>query len=124
MPNLTQGVIDGRLVVDNSAPPHDGNAYTLTEAVKPTPAPVLQAIYPTTFTIGSPDALLHTFGKGFNRESRIKIAGNIERTTFVSPSELTTWINSKSWTNPDPAVPVLVATSSGPTASKPLAIAA
>lgn len=114
----------GRLVVDNGAPPLDGDSYTLTEVGKPIPPPALAAIYPVTFTIGSPDMLLHCFGNGFDRTSRIKIAGSIERTTYVSPTELTTWIVSALWTNPDPGVPVLVHTQNGDTASKPLVIAA
>jgi hypothetical protein len=117
------GTADGRIVIDNGAPPLDRDHYTLTEVVKPPAAPTLTAIYPSTFVIGSPDTLLHAFGKGFDPTSRITIAGHVERTSFVSPTELTTYINSESWTSPDPAVPVGVHTQNGDTATEPLAIA-
>jgi hypothetical protein len=113
----------GRIVIDNSAPALDRDRYTLAEVVKPVPAPALAALYPATFTIGNPDTLLHAFGSGFGHDSRIVIAGHVERTTFVSPGELTTWIESDVWTAPDPAVPVLVRTQAGDTATKTLAIA-
>lgn len=124
MPDLVTGTADGRLVIDNSAPALDGDAYTLSEVVKPPPAPELAAIYPTTFVIGSPDALLHCFGQGFDRESRILVAGNVERTTYVAPGHLTTWINSESWQGPDPDVPVAVRTGAGDTDEQALAIVA
>jgi hypothetical protein len=117
------GTTDGRLVVDNGAPPLDGDRYTLAEAVQPPAAPTLGAIYPATFTIGGPDVLLHALGGPFHQDDRIVIAGNVERTTFVSSTELTTWIESDVWTNPDPAVPVKVRTQNGDTAVENLAVA-
>jgi hypothetical protein len=106
------GTADGRIVVDNSAPALDGDRYTLTEVVKPPPTPTLEAIYPDTFTIGSPDALLNAFGGPFERGDRLVVAGNTERTTYVSHNQLTTWINSAVWQNPD-TIDVLVHTQGG-----------
>jgi hypothetical protein len=118
------GTTDGRIVIDNSAPPLDGDRYTLESVVRPVPPPALAAIFPAQFEIGAPDATLHAFGNGFNQDSRIVIAGNVERTTFRSSSELTTMIESRVWTNPDPDVPVLVRTYSGDSDPQSLAIVA
>lgn len=118
------GLADGRIVVDNSAPALDGDRYTLAEVVKAPAAPALEAIYPTTFQIDSPDALLHAIGGPWHQGDRIKIAGNVERTTYVSETELTTWINSAVWQAPDAGVPVVVQTGSGDTAPQSLVIAA
>ena len=121
-PDLGTG--SGRIVIDNSAPALDGDRYTLSEVVKPPPAPTLAALYPATFVIGSPNTLLHCFGGPFSQEARIVLAGNVERTTFVSTNEVTTWIDAALWTNPDPAVPVKVRTQNGDTPVKTLAISA
>jgi hypothetical protein len=118
------GIPEGRLVVDNGAPPLDGDRYTLAEAVQPPAAPTLGAIYPATFTIGGPDVLLHAIGGPFHADDRIVIAATVERTSFVSSTELTTWIESALWTSADPAVPVKVRTQSGDTAIKTFAVAA
>jgi hypothetical protein len=106
------GTTDGRIVVDNSAPALDGDRYTLTEAVKPPPEPTLEAIYPDTFTIGSPDTPLSAFGGPWERGDRLVVADNVERTTYVSPYQLTTWINSAVWQGPD-VIDVYVHTQNG-----------
>jgi hypothetical protein len=116
------GTSVGRIVIDNSAPEHDGDTYTLEGVVQPPAAPALAAIYPSTFTIGGPDTLLHCFGTGFAQDDRIVFAGTVERTTFESDGELTTWINSAVWQAPA-VVDVLVRTSSGDTAAQQLTIA-
>lgn len=112
----------GRIVVDNGAPPSDGVRYTLKEVVKAPPAPALAALYPASIVKSGPNVLMHAFGTGFDPSSRIAIAGNVERTTYVSSTELTTWIDGALWTNPDPAVPVVVRTQNGNTAPKTFAV--
>lgn len=118
------GVPDGRVVVDNGAPPLDGDAYTLTEVVKPDPPPDLLAIYPTEIEAGGPNVELHCFGTGFDDSSRIVIADHIERTTYRSSGELTTWIEGALWTGADPAVEVYVTTQNGDTDAHTFAVLA
>ena len=114
----------GRIVVDSGAPALDGDRYTLAEVVKPPPAPTLVTLYPDTFVIGSPNTQVHCFGTGFDKGARIVFAGNVERTTWWDETHVSTWIDAALWTNPDPAVPVLVRTGAGDTAPKTLAITA
>jgi hypothetical protein len=112
----------GRIVCDAGAPPLDGDRYTLREVVKPPAPPTLDTIYPASVTIGGPDVLLHCFGSGYARDSLIVIAGHIERTTYMSSYELTTWISMEFWTGPDPGVEVYVRTANGLTPAKSFAV--
>lgn len=124
MTDLVAAAQQGRVVIDTGAPPLDGDRYTITGVGRAPAAPKLDVVYPTTFEIGSPSRELVCLGDGFGPDSRIVFAGNVERTTFVSEHELRTGINSEVWTNPDPAVPVLVRTVNGDTATLTVAIVA
>ena len=80
---------------------HDGTAYTVAAVGQvPTERPVLSALEPDTFEIGSPDVTLHCHGSGFDRSCRIGLAGFAERTDYVSDQELTTVINGEVWSVP------------------------
>jgi hypothetical protein len=116
------GVGAGRIVVDNGAPPSDGTRYTLKEAAKAPAAATLAAVYPTSIVKNGPDVLLRALGTGFHQGDRIVIGTSVERTTYMSSDELSTWITGSLFTNPDPAVAVKVRTQAGDTAVKTFAV--
>lgn len=79
------------------------------EPYGPPPTPVLASLDPPSRVVAPTDDLvLRIIGTGFLGISRIEFAGNIERTTFVSPTELTTIIRGDLFTGADPAIPVRV----------------
>jgi hypothetical protein len=121
---LDDAVLAGRIVVDNGAPPPDGDRYTLANAgPADTPGePEIVGIYPSSIEANGPDVLMHVFGIGFDRESRIVINENVERTSYVSATEVTTYIDGTLWSNPDPAVPLYVRTPNGDTPAVSFAV--
>lgn len=126
MSTLDDAVLTGRVVVDNGAPPLDGDRYTLANAgPADTPgAPEIVGIYPDSIETNGPNVLMHVFGTGFDRESRIVINDNVERTSYVSATEVTTYIDGALWSNPDPAVPLYVRTQNGDTPAASFAVVA
>jgi hypothetical protein len=79
--------------------------YALTQT--PTIPPVVTSLEPASAVIGSEPFDIHVKGTGFTPDSAIVFAGQVEPTTFVSETELTTGVNMPLWTGPD-IVPVAV----------------
>ena len=81
----------------------DGDAYTVAGVARPAPTgkPVLTALSPTEFVIGSPSVTLHCTGSGFTRDCFIAFAGQAERTDFHNDKDVSTVIDSSVWAGPD-----------------------
>jgi hypothetical protein len=73
--------------------------------------PVVTSLSPNNAKIGDQTFDIHVMGTGFNSHSRIIFAGQVEPTTLVSPTELTTGVNMDMWLGPD-VLPVQVQDSS------------
>jgi hypothetical protein len=61
----------------------------------------VSSIWPQWAKLGDPSFLLHVIGSGFTPTTKIVFAGNPEPISFVSPTEITTWINMPLWQGPD-----------------------
>lgn len=70
------------------------------------------SLTPSSVTLGAPSFTLHVHGKNFKPDSTIVFAGQVEPTTFVSATEVTTGVNMDVWLGPD-AVEVTVQDSNG-----------
>jgi hypothetical protein len=72
----------------------DGDAYTVQGVGRPVPTgrPVLDALAPATMAAADPDTALSCQGSGFTRDCAIAFAGRLERTDFISDTELSTVI--------------------------------
>lgn len=83
------------------------------EPYAPAPVPTLTEIDPTSHEVGPGDPFVLTVtGTGFLPGSVIVFGSNEigERTTYVSPTTLTTIVQPDLFPNPDPAIPVKVRT--------------
>ena len=79
------------------------------EPYGPPATPTLTALNPTSRVVApTNDLTLVLTGTNFMASSQVEFAGNIERCTFVSPTELRTLIRGTMFTGPDPAIPVRV----------------
>lgn len=88
----------------------DALMYVLTNGN--TPVPNITSINPTTAAIGDPTFTLHVVGERFDDGAQIVFAGQVEPTTRVSESELTTGVNMDTWFGPD-EIPVTVQNPNG-----------
>ena len=69
----------------------------------------LASIEPTALPVGPPvDTVLRAYGTNFEATSQIRFAGNLERTDYLGPTELSTIITAGLFPNPDPAIAVSV----------------
>ena len=79
------------------------------EPYAPPATPTLASINPTSRVVAPTTDLVMTLtGTNFMPSSQITIAGKPERTTYVSPTQLTTIIRGTVFTGVDPAIPVRV----------------
>jgi len=79
------------------------------EPYGPPATPTLASLNPTSRVVApTADLSLTLTGTNFMPSSQIKFAGNFERTTYVSPTELKTLIRGTMFTGVDPAIPVQV----------------
>jgi hypothetical protein len=77
----------------------------------PPVTPTLASLDPVSRVVApTDDMVLTATGSDFLPSSVIEFAGNVERTTYVSPTQLTTIIRGDMFTGPDPAIPVRVLT--------------
>lgn len=73
--------------------PNDPRAGYVFAAGQP---PTLDTLNPATAVLGSPSFTLRVLGTNFTPQSVIEWNGSPERTTFVSPTELTTEVDMAS----------------------------
>jgi hypothetical protein len=79
------------------------------EPYGPPATPTLASINPTSRVVApTTDIVMTLTGTNFMPSSQITIGGNPERTTYVSPTQLTTIIRGSVFTGVDPAIPVQV----------------
>lgn len=89
------------------------------------PLPTLTGINPTSRVVAPTDDITMVLtGTNFMPSSQVYIAGNPERTTYVSPTELRTIIRGTVFTGVDPAIPVLVSNAGRQSGSQNFAITA
>jgi len=64
------------------------------------PLPVLKALSPESFVLGSPNTAVHCIGSGFTNDSVVNFAAEANRTDFHSPDDISTGIYAALWAGP------------------------
>lgn len=90
----TDAQAKGVAVLDAASYSSDGDAYTIQGATKPVPTgrPVLSSLGPATMVASGPSKTVVCTGSGFTRDCRIVFAGRVERTDFITDTQLSTVI--------------------------------